>query len=249
MNRITAATIASLALGLMIQGAEAADMSTIPPEPMEDWSGFYIGLHGGWGWGDADFSIRDSDFTDNSVLENGFSTDLDGPVAGAQIGFNWQINNFLLGIEADGSWSGIDGDLRIEDIEPPPPGYPFNADTDIDWLASIRGRAGLVWNTILLYATGGIAFASLDVDADTTVAGYPTTIHDSDSGTTTGWVLGGGVEAMLGSNITGRLEFLHYDFSNEELSFNFDPQSDSYFLDVEGDLDVNVIRAGLNFLF
>lgn len=54
---------------------------------------------------------------------------------------------------------------------------------------------------------------------------------------------------MLGSNITGRLEFLHYDFRNEELSFNFDSQSDSYFLDVDGDLDVNVIRAGLNLMF
>src|SRR5688572_17819120 len=103
MHRIKAATIVSLALGLMIQRAEAADMSTIPPESIEDWSGFYIGVHGGWGWGDADFSISDSDFTENSLLENGFSTDLDGPVAGAQIGFNWQINNFLLGVEADGS--------------------------------------------------------------------------------------------------------------------------------------------------
>jgi outer membrane immunogenic protein len=104
----------------------------------------------------------------------------------------------------------------------------------------------LVWNPVPLYATGGIAFAHLDVDADTTVAGYPTTIRDSDSGTTTGWVLGGGAEVMFTSNVTGRIEFLHYDFSDEELSFDFDPGSDDYFLNVDGDFDVNVIRAGLS---
>jgi opacity protein-like surface antigen len=63
-------------------------------------------------------------------------------------------------------------------------------------------------------------------------------------------VLGGGAEYMFASNITGRVEFLHYDFGDEEFLFRFDiPSSDFYDLFGDVDFDVNVIRAGVNILF
>jgi outer membrane immunogenic protein len=238
--------LTSLLLGFVGHAATAADLIE-PMEPVADWSGFYAGIHGGWGWGDADFKTTDTDFT-GTLIEDGFSTDVDGPIVGGQIGLNWQINQFLLGVEADASWSGIDGDLRIDDIDPPST-YYFTAQTDVEWLASIRGRAGVVWDWVLLYTTGGIAFTGIDVDAETEYGGDPAFFNVSESDTLTGWVLGGGIEAKFAENVTGRIEFLHYEFDDGDLTLNFHPNPDAYFLDVESELDLNVIRAGVNILF
>jgi outer membrane immunogenic protein len=243
---LTRGTLAAMSFVIGASLANAADLIE-PAEPVADWTGFYAGIHAGWGWGDADFKTTDSDFT-GTVIDDGFSTDVDGPVAGGQIGLNWQINQFLLGIEADASWSSIDGDLRIDDIDPPSD-YYFIAQTDVEWLASIRGRAGVVWDAVLLYATGGIAFAGLDVDAKTEYGGEPAYFNDSESETLTGWVLGGGIEAKLAENVTGRIEFLHYEFDDGDFTLNFHPNPEAYFLDLDSELSLNVIRAGVNILF
>lgn len=247
MNPLKCLTLTGIALGLIANGALAADL-TEPVTPLEDWGGFYAGVHAGWGWGDADSDAMNPEEFGGTPIENGFQNDIDGPIAGAQAGFNWQINQFVLGIEADASWSGIDGGLRI--VDEPPSSFYVTTRTDVEWLASIRGRAGFVQDPVMLYATGGIAFAGIEVDGESNYAGGPTAISDSEAERLTGWVLGGGVEAKLAKNVTGRIEFLHYEFGDGDSTLNFDPQDpESYFLDVESELNVNVIRAGLNIQF
>jgi opacity protein-like surface antigen len=75
------------------------------------------------------------------------------------------------------------------------------------------------------------------------------TSTDSDSETHIGWVLGCGIEAILVSDIMGRIEFLHYEFDDKDFFFRFDPQSDAYNLFGNTDFDVNVVRASVNILF
>ncbi len=154
-----------------------------------------------------------------------------------------QIDNFVLGVEADLSWAGIDGDFGA--IDTPGSGYFFNADSEIDWLASMRGRVGLTWDKVLFYGTGGIAFTNVDTKV---VSDWPGSVENySDSTSHTGWVAGAGVEVMFTNNITGRLEYLHYEFGEKD--FFVDSGDVGYDLDGSVDLDVNVVRAGINVLF
>jgi len=123
--------VSASALALLSSIAVAADLPTMvppPPAPMlsttplaYNWSGFYIGGHGGWAFGDGAFD--------------------DGFVVGGQIGVNWQFNNFVVGVEGDGSWADIGG---------------------ADSLETIRGRAGLAFDRFLAYGTGGGAFQDFD---------------------------------------------------------------------------------------
>ena len=238
MNPLKRLSLASMALGIITHGAFAADLME-PVAPVADWGGLYAGLHAGWGWSDVDYSIE-GDFVDAQTPFDGFSVDADGPVAGAQAGFNYQIDSFLLGLEADISWAGIDGDFRGVDLPDDP--YFFNADSEIDWLASLRGRAGLIWEQFLFYGTGGIAFTNVDTKVVSDWSGNIENYNDSTSHM--GWVVGGGVEMMLTNNITGRLEFLHYEFDDD--GFFADG---GYDLDGDLDLDMDVIRAGINVIF
>jgi outer membrane immunogenic protein len=122
--------VSTSALALLSSMATAADLPIMspPPAPMlsttpiaYNWSGFYIGAHGGWGFGDGAFD--------------------DGFVVGGQIGINWQWNNFVLGVEGDGSF------------------VDFGS---VDSVESIRGRAGIAFDRFLAYGTGGAAFADFD---------------------------------------------------------------------------------------
>jgi outer membrane immunogenic protein len=153
--------LCSAAAALLSTGAFAADIPLFNPPPAMlsatpiayNWSGFYIGLHAGYGWADGDD-------------DNGESS---GALVGGQMGANWQWDQFVLGAEVDASWVDLDS---------------------TDWLASARLRAGLAWDRILLYGTGGVA-------------------SDFDDGL--GWVAGAGAEFLLTQNVTLGAEYLHYD--------------------------------------
>ena len=234
--------IATVVLGLSASASIAADF--VEAAPADDWSGFYAGLHAGWGWADADMNFDAASDFGGTVVENGFSSNLDGPLAGAQLGYNWQVNSFLLGIETDASWSGLEGSNHIIEIGG---GYYFNADSDLEWLASLRARAGLIWESTLLYGTGGVAFASLESNVTSDYSGVD--VSTSESITHTGWVLGAGIETKITSNMTARLEYLHYDFGGADIFYRLDPLSDAYDAFGDAQLDVDVIRLGVNILF
>lgn len=188
--------ISTAALALMSTAGLAADLpvyepppAMIAPTPMaSNWSGFYVGLHGGYGW--ADLDDQDTGLVDFD------DADLEGAVIGGQIGVNWQWNMFVAGVEADASWSGIDTD---DDFD-------FDGDTDspgFDWLASARGRVGLAFDRFMIYGTGGVAFTEFDHDG----------LGTSDD-IQVGWVAGGGGEFLVTDNVTLGVEYLHYEFDD-----------------------------------
>lgn len=239
MSPLKRLTLTGIALGLIANGALAADLSE-PVTPLADWGGFYAGVHAGWGWADPDYAVEeDSDFWESPQFES-FSIDADGPIAGLQAGFNWQNDSLVLGLEADISWAGIDGGFNAVDL--PDTNYFFNADSEIDYLASVRARAGLTWDQVLFYATGGIAFTSMDTKI---ISDWNGNIENYNNSTShIGWVAGAGVEVKVTNNVTGRLEFLHYEFGEDDFSVDR-----GYILEGDVDLDLNVVRAGINVLF
>jgi outer membrane immunogenic protein len=224
--------------------ADAVD-EVVVVEDAFDWSGVYVGAHAGYGWGNSSFLSDPDDDFDNDDFDGSaaFSPDPDGVLAGIQVGYNWQVNNFVLGVEADASWSGMDGDTSVTLQNG---GYFLDADTDVEWLASLRGRAGITWDRLLFYGTGGVAYARTDTNITSDFSG--SVVSESDSGNHVGWVLGAGAEAMVTSNISVRLEYLHYEFGDEDFFFRMDPTG-GYDLFGDADLDVDAVRLGVNFHF
>ena len=224
--------ITTAAVALMSTAGFAADLPAFEPAPAmiaptqtaSNWSGFYVGLHGGYGWANLDDSDDDTFNFDNA--------DLAGAVIGGQLGMNFQWDMFVLGIEGDASWSGIDLD---DDFEFDDEGV-LEEDFELgyDWLASVRGRLGLGFDRFLVYGTGGVAFANFD-DGGFESDGL---FDDGDSDVQVGWVAGGGAEFLLTDNVSLGAEYLHYEFDD-----TFDDEAANI------DSSVDVIRGRVNVKF
>ena len=139
------------AVALLSTAAYSADFP-LPEEPIPeavvvpayDWSGIYLGLQGGWKFGEDDYEVTGADT----------SFDVDGPMIGGHVGGNMQMGNFVFGVEGDGEWADVDGTFTA--------GNGDEVSTSIDWQASLRGRVGLAWDRLLIYGTGGAAFAGTE---------------------------------------------------------------------------------------
>jgi outer membrane immunogenic protein len=182
--------LGSIAAVAMITSATAADLPVKAPPPAPvmapvwNWSGFYIGVNGGYSWGR---SSRDLNFFNplNGVTlttGTGGGRDLDGGVFGGQLGYNWQTGNWILGIETDAQWTGQKGSTTV--LCPvagcfPGRGTAAALSDELEWFGTFRGRGGvLVTPSFLLYVTGGLAYGSLQTEVGLsgfTATGIPVT--------------------------------------------------------------------------
>ena len=185
-------TMRSLLIGLVsataLSGAApAADMARpvykAPPAGVlpvaYDWTGFYVGGHVGYGWAEKDW--RDAFGLNLSNRASGF-------LGGGQVGFNYQINQFVLGVEGDFSWSGINGSTSTGPLVGAPLGNGFN--TDVNWVSTLTGRAGLAFDRWLVYGKGGVAWANDSFSTNRYT--LPATVGVKE--TRIGWTVGAGVE-------------------------------------------------------
>ena len=148
------------------------------------------------------------------------SVDTSGGVFGGTLGYNWQQGQAVFGLETDIQWSGIDGTTVVGVV-------PVTAGSD--WFGTVRGRLGFAADRALFYVTGGLAYGNVNLSAPT---------FASVSTTNTGWTLGGGVEFALQGPWTAKVEYLHVNLG-----------SVSSATIASTDVDVDVVRAGLNYRF
>ena len=165
-----------------------------PPLPARSWTGFYAGLHGGWGWGTTEIY----DPVIFSPVFNPTVVKYNGPLAGGQAGFNWQMGNFVLGAEVDGSWAFVRGNSsRNQGV--------ISSSTKNDFgyrsLATATGRVGYTMGQWLAYAKGGGAWANIDVT--TSIAPDPVTYNSSLLGA----VGGAGFEVAFLRNVSAKAEY------------------------------------------
>jgi outer membrane immunogenic protein len=186
--------IVGAAAGAMLAavGAQAADLPRPVPAPMVtkappyveqvfNWTGFYIGVNGGGGWGHS-----------RTDLSGGFDTS--GGVVGGTIGYNWQLGNWVLGFEGDVDWSNVSGTTSAA-------GCP-GCSVQNNWLSTARGRVGYSFGQWLPYITGGLAAG----DVQASVPGF-----SGQTNTQVGWAAGAGVEYAITNNWSAKLEYLHVD--------------------------------------
>ena len=237
MRKQLLCTAAAVAIAAALTGpVRAADLAykappaAAPiPAPVVTWTGPYLGFH--VGWGNAIFELLQSD-------EREFSADrpaISGAVFGVQGGWNWQFASpFVVGIEGD--WSSF----RAAGLGGAGPSSGFRRNTD--WLASIRGRLGMVFDNTLFYATGGVGFERGGLNTFGTKSGHVPGRTISTS--FTGGVDGGGIDWRYSPHVSFRLEGLHY-FFNKSVTDNFSESK----LIVDRLKDVSVVRAGAVFHF
>ncbi|MCC7252669.1 outer membrane beta-barrel protein [Hyphomicrobium sp.] len=227
-----------------------------------EWSGPYIGIHAGYGWSEADATISPADplaqnlFDDLILLGIPFSTlstDGDGVLGGAQVGFNSQSGSFVWGIEADISYADIDGSanasrtivVNLTDVT-----LTEQAASELDWFGTLRLRGGvLLAPETLVYATGGLAYGRVTHSWSSTFPASATLAAGSDRNWEIGWTVGAGAEFKLSDTLSLRGEYLYYDLGDSSYSAPFAPNSGvgDASLRVESENTGSIVRAALNF--
>jgi len=197
------------------------------PAPVFTWTGIYVGLNGGYAFGSSNWTGPAAAYSGcptGGCSTGNFSTN--GFLAGGTIGGDYQFNQFVLGIEADGDWTNLSGSLA------PSTCGGFTCTTQSDWLATVRGRAGFAWDRILFYGTAGGAFGNLQAGST----------GSFDTSTQIGWTAGAGIEAAIAPNWTAKVEYLYVNLGNMTCNINCVPGTSV-------SLTENVIRAGINYKF
>jgi outer membrane immunogenic protein len=253
--------MAAAAVSILFAGAaSAADMAVKAPPlavaPLYNWTGFYIGVHGGGGWSRGDSSTNP---IPSVALWNRsadvFDLDGSGAVAGVHAGYNWQVApTWLLGVEADWSWTDINASQSLPIRNPA--GVPFAGTSvttmsrDIDWLASVRGRVGWVKNNLLLYATGGVAWGDASYLGTTPSIPAAFTWASNFRKTESGYVVGAGAEWGVTSNVSLRAEYLFYRLSGDSSVANGVPPFPPFQMGYNwNNVDIHVGRVGLSYKF
>lgn len=256
MTAVLKAGMVSVALFVGVLSAQAADLAPAykaPPPAVAvpyNWTGFYVGLNGGYGWGGS-FRNR----TDTTTISGASSYDAgiaagNSGVFGAQLGFNKQFSHFVVSLETDLDWANFTGSRTDTWCTPSTCGYTARTTTDakLDWLGTTRGRVGYAFEngTLLPYVTGGIAYGGITTSM---IDHCPTCTSSSlTHNFGVGWAAGAGVEwAALASmpDLTLRVEYLHIDLQGPR----YDYAAAGISVSNKTGVAANIVRAGLNYHF
>lgn len=248
---VAAGAMAFAAVPAVADGYARRSTAEFGPPPFS-WTGVYVGVHAGGAWGSAtSVSSACSPFPACDQLAGFGSLNGSGFAGGLQAGINWQINTVVLGVEADFTWTGIDGSAADVNRSAAgailtPGGHSWSR--DVDWLASLRARAGITLTpTMLAYITGGVAWQGVDLTAVQAFTNSTAAVSVSD--TKTGYVIGGGLELALNSNWLLRGEYLYYSFDggNAAVVHSAFPAITANF--AWGDSQIHSLRAALSYKF
>ncbi len=200
MNRLLlAAALLSVASAASAADMQARPYKAPPPPPMVspayNWSGFYLGAMGGYGWDSGDAS---------------------GGFGGGTVGYNWQFpgSQFVFGIEVDAAGGSIKDSLTA-DIGG---GVLATEELKINSFGSVTGRAGFAMDAVLLYAKGGFAWANRKDSISVPVLG----VAISDSQFHTGYTIGGGLEYLFTPSWSAKAEYMYTSLGSEAYNLGGD---------------------------
>ncbi|TBW36963.1 porin family protein [Siculibacillus lacustris] len=199
----------ALTVGFLVVGlGGAAIAADVPSGPLAapvavpggfDWTGFYFGAQVGAGWGSSSWTTPSTRYS--------IDWDQRGFFGGLHAGYNRQVGAFVLGVQGDVDFAGLDGDKR--DVN-----YNVRFKTDQNWLASIDLRAGWALDRTLIYGIGGAAFTTAS-HSIANLSGVPSHQYD---GNRIGWNLGGGAEYALDPKWSLRAEYRYTDFGKADFA-------------------------------
>jgi outer membrane immunogenic protein len=226
-----------MAVAVTAAPAMAADMPVKAPPPVVvaafSWTGCYVGVHGGYGWGRKKWSDAGGEFTEH---------DVDGWLVGGQVGCNfWQRDRWVLGIEGQASWADIDGSSTLGD----PATTHFNYHSKTDILGTIALRLGYAVDRTLFFAKGGVAFAHDKHREDLLVGNLLISTSDSEKYLRWGWMVGGGIEYAFTGNWSTKIEYNYMHLGREDVQFCAPGNCFDYSIKQH----IHVVKAGINYRF
>jgi outer membrane immunogenic protein len=242
--------IAAAAGSAMAPNAQAADMPVkaqkVTPAPAWTWTGFYAGVHLGYGWQKT--SSNGAYVEPTTGFPWSHSADVNGFLGGAQIGYNWQTGIVVFGVEAD--ISGLTGDRQRTTFRPNVGPVTITTVQGIKWFGTVRGRLGVtVTPRTVVYATGGFAYGKVE-NQHTANEDGPLSFATADK-IKTGYAAGGGVEHAILDNITVRVEGLFVDLGSSPSGVARIGACDTQCVPVNftSDNRVTTVRGGINVRF
>jgi len=245
--------VASVTLSASLIGAAvAADLRPVTkaapaPAPAFSWTGFYVGGHVGWGWGETNATPTGI----VGLVIDPFRSDTDGVFAGGTIGYNYQYGPIVLGTEGEFSWSDINGSVNGSFLGIlPPAGSSLVATSQNNWIATLSTRVGVAWDALLVYGKAGVAWANNDYSVNANLGGlfsYASTISETE----TGWLVGGGVEWAFARNWSAKIEGNYMDFGSKNRSFAGIPVGGGISLPINADIEshISTVKFGVNYRF
>lgn len=263
-----AAIFLTLAAPTVAMAADLPRRTAAPPPapiiaaPIFTWTGFYVGGTLGVAFGGNNspvFTAGGLFPTPNSNLVPGKGGGNAAFTGGIQAGYNWQVNQFVYGLETDLNYRA--GSNRLNGTYPTNPigygaAYPSYTLSGFDrgrWYGTLRARAGVTFDRALIYATGGLAYGEVNGGGAVVVngaGGFPPVPFGNvggGRGWRAGWVLGGGVEYAINNNLTVKAEYLHVDLGKTTSIYAFGGGALNYRL--RNTNTDNIVRVGLNYKF
>lgn len=218
-----------LVLAVMAFAPFAASAQELPAEQLaaasapaayHDWTGFHLGLHGGWSAAELEKHVPRGDFTNSYAARGGF--------AGGHAGYDRQWGWFVAGLELNAAWARIEGD---DD------NFAFTLDaTEVEWLAGADLRVGFGFDRLLLYGTAGLAWAGLE-QTNTDQGGW------TEDETFSGWSAGFGADFMVTQHVAAGLAYRFFAFQEEE----FVPTTTVFPFDLDGQM--RQVKARMSYRF
>ena len=277
MRRILVVAVVSI---IAASHASAADLPVrpapayYPVATVYDWGGGYIGINGGYAFGQSEWG---SDPLNPSHLSSTGNFNVNGGLVGGTMGVSGQFGAWVLGVEGDFDWQGLSGTsssafctslttstaantfttppLTLVKLNAPPAG--LSCKTASNWFGTVRARGGFAWDRVLLYGTAGGA----GVNVQTSLNGLPAQTNPEF-----GWTVGGGLEWAFAENWTFKVEYLFVDLAqnascNHGYSCGYVPATSttnttthvvtntSAISNMNVQLNENIVRVGVNFKF
>jgi len=243
MKRILLTTVSLGVLGLLSPafGADLPTYSKAPSiaAPVYDWTGAYIGVFGGGGYGNH--NVNDALGTNTPFADYTANYSSSGGVAGGELGYNWQSGSYVFGIEGDLFWSGIKGN----DAAAVAAGNFAITSVDQDnlrWGGTLRARTGFTIDRWLMFFTGGYAFGSIAHTNTDPVFGV-----DKFTVQANGLTGGAGFAYALTNNLIGKFEYRYYNFNGYNRPGN--PLTPNGQLPYTTESTYSVVTIGLDFKF
>jgi outer membrane immunogenic protein len=241
MKKVLLVTASLIALGA-VAPASAADLAARPytkAPPMiasvYDWTGFYIGINGGWGSSHNSWTNNAVGGVAATAFDEG-SHDATGGTVGGQIGYRWQAGGWVFGLEAQGNWADFSGSNASAAFA------LVNNRTKIDSFGLFTGQIGYAWNTTLFYVKGGAAVT------DSNYQGFTGgVLVDSASDTRWGGTVGVGLEYAFAPGWSAAVEYDHLFMGNNNYTLVTPVGALSRTDDIKQDVDLVTVRLNYKF--